>query len=71
MPHGSKFTRPSTCDAVVSGNMFKRIDGIIGLRHLVNIAIMTVTYKLPRSPVLGTGIFASIYKSGATQHQDY
>ena len=27
------------------------------LRHLVNIAIMTVTYKLTRNPVLGTGIF--------------
>ena len=36
----------------------------------VNIAIMTVTYKLPRNPVLGTGIFGSIYKSGATRHQD-
>ena len=27
------------------------------LRRLVNIAIMTVTYKLTRNPVLGTGIF--------------
>ena len=26
------------------------------LRHLVNIAIMTVMYKLTHNPVLGTGI---------------
>ena len=36
-----------------------------------SLAIMTVTYELPRYPVLGTGIFASIYKSGATRHQGY
>ena len=28
---------------------------------------MTVTYELPRYPILGTGIFASIYKSGGTK----
>ena len=59
-------------DAVVSGNTFKRIDGVLfEPRHLVSIAIMTVTYELPCYRVMGMGIFASIYKSGAIQHQDY
>ena len=33
----------------------------IVLRHLVNIAIMTVTCELPSYPVPGTGIFASVF----------
>ena len=55
-------------DAVVSGNTFdvplKNRQLIVGI--LANIAIMTVTYELPRYPV-----FASIYKSGATQIPNY
>ena len=57
-------------DADVSGNTFdvplnklERIDCIlVGLRHFVNIAIMIVTYELPRYSVLRTGIFACTYK---------
>ena len=49
-------------DAVVSGNTFDvPLNSLehIDLRHLVNIATMTVTYELPSYPVLVTGIFAS------------
>ena len=49
-------------DAVVSGNTFDGPLNIlehIDLRHLVDIATMTVTYELSSYPVLVTGIFAS------------
>ena len=44
------------CDAVVSVIRSSVLMAYC-LRHLVNIAIMTVTYMLTRNPVLEMGIF--------------